>query len=291
MASNGNGTHTPLTPDFITPAMRQVADSKPEPAAPALTTQIAALAMPRTPQLVLEEAARAAAALRDVIEKKPKKWVINGETYLEFEDWQTLGRFYGVTAAARSSTYIEYGRVRGFEAHAQALLVSTDRSTGAQVISDAEAMCLDDEPKWSKRPKYEWHNGARVNVGMEPVPLFQLRSMAQTRACAKVLRNVLAWVVVLAGYRPTPAEELDEPARGGGQAPAPAQSQRSGTIVPERITDFCTRMQGANNPGQLEEIFRAAYSEASKLGDQAAQQSYIQTREGRMREFRAQRPK
>ena len=33
--------------------------------------------------------------------------------------------------------------------------------------------------------------------------------MAQTRACAKALRNVLAWVVVLAGYAPTPAEEMD----------------------------------------------------------------------------------
>src|SRR3990167_3037439 len=32
--------------------------------------------------------------------------------------------------------------------------------------------------------------------------------MAQTRACAKTLRNILGWVVVLAGYRPTPAEEM-----------------------------------------------------------------------------------
>jgi len=32
--------------------------------------------------------------------------------------------------------------------------------------------------------------------------------MAQTRAGAKALRNVLAWVAVLAGYKPTPAEEI-----------------------------------------------------------------------------------
>ena len=32
--------------------------------------------------------------------------------------------------------------------------------------------------------------------------------MAQTRAGAKALRNVLSWVAVLAGYRPTPAEEI-----------------------------------------------------------------------------------
>jgi len=35
-----------------------------------------------------------------------------------------------------------------------------------------------------------------------------LSSMAQTRAGAKALRNRFAWVVVLAGYRPTPAEEM-----------------------------------------------------------------------------------
>ena len=32
--------------------------------------------------------------------------------------------------------------------------------------------------------------------------------MAQTRAGAKAFRNRLAWVAVLAGYRPTPAEEM-----------------------------------------------------------------------------------
>lgn len=49
---------------------------------------------------------------------------------------------------------------------------------------------MQDEPNWRGKP------------------LFQLKSMAQTRACAKALRNVLAWVVVLAGYAPTPSEEM-----------------------------------------------------------------------------------
>src|SRR3990167_510149 len=34
--------------------------------------------------------------------------------------------------------------------------------------------------------------------------------MAQTRAGAKALRNRLSWVVVLAGYKSTPAEEMTE---------------------------------------------------------------------------------
>lgn len=144
------------------------------------------VAIHRPPAKVLEEARQAAQALTDVISKKAKPVKFNGETYLEFEDWQTVARFYGITARARDTKFVQYDKVSGFEASADALLVTT-----GQVISSADAMCLNDEPNWSKKP------------------MFQLRSMAQTRACAKALRNVLSWVVVLAGYKPTPAEEMD----------------------------------------------------------------------------------
>jgi len=154
------------------------------------------LSLAGAPDEVLTEAQRAAKALTGVIEAKPKKVTFNGKTYLQFEDWQTLGRFYGVTAVVKSTKHVEFGdgddKVSGFEAVAEALLVS-----GNQVISSAEAMCLNDEPNWNRKP------------------LFQLKSMAQTRACAKALRNVLAWVVVLAGYAPTPAEEMDGAEPGG----------------------------------------------------------------------------
>jgi hypothetical protein len=145
-----------------------------------------ALSIQRAPDVVLEEAQRAAKAIKDVIESKPKKVVLKGKTYLQYEDWQTLGRFYGVTAIVRSTETFEYGDVKGFKASADALLVGTNT-----VISSAEAICMADEPNWVGKPTYS------------------ILSMAQTRACAKALRNVLAWVVVLAGYAPTPAEELN----------------------------------------------------------------------------------
>ena len=140
----------------------------------------------RPPELVLDEAKKAAKALDDVLKNKKKPVIMNGEQYLEFEDWQTVGRFYGITAKVVSTNFIEYGEVKGFEAKAVALRID------GMEISGAEAMCLNDEQNWKIKP------------------LFQLRSMAQTRACAKALRNVLAWVVVLAGYRPTPAEEIQD---------------------------------------------------------------------------------
>jgi len=189
------------------------------------------LVVRRPPNVVLEEARKAARALKDVIEAKPKRVMFNGEQYLEFEDWQTVARFYGITAKVVSVTHVSYGQVQGFSAHAVAL-----RSDG-QIISAAEAECLTDEDKWRSRAKYEYQDGKRVKVGDESVPLFQLKSMAQTRACAKVFRNVLAWVVVLAGYRPTPAEELpvDRVATDGTPTPS-AQQQQAQTPAADGVT-------------------------------------------------------
>jgi hypothetical protein len=164
-----------------------------------------ALTLGRSPSVVLAEAVTAAKALKEVIDSRQNKLAFNGRTYLQFEDWQTVARFYGVTANVVQTKFVEFGTVRGWEAKADAILIGNE-----QTISSADAMCLNDEPKWSTRPKYEWDQGKRTKVGDEPVPMFQLRSMAQTRACAKALRNALAWVVVLAGYSPTPAEEMDD---------------------------------------------------------------------------------
>lgn len=146
----------------------------------------------RKPGKILEEAIKAAEALKRVIDSKPRKVILNGEVFLENEDWLTVARFYGVTSRVRSTKYVQYGDestylVRGFEAVAEAYLVEQDK-----VISTAESMCLSDEPNWMRKP------------------LFQLRSMAQTRASSRVLRQVFGWVVVLAGYRPTPAEEIQD---------------------------------------------------------------------------------
>ena len=188
----------------------------------------------KDPERVLIEAKKAAEALIKVVSGKPKKVVINGEQYLEFEDWQTLGRFYGLTVKVDHTGPVVIEGARGWESHASVL------NREGEVISGADSMCLNDEEKWSSKPKYEYQyilkdgtktsqdpppnmiswipnpnkpgksmpKKERVKLGDEPVPSFQLRSMAQTRACAKAFRNVLAWVVVLAGYRPTPAEEM-----------------------------------------------------------------------------------
>jgi len=195
----------------------------------------------RDPVVVLEEAKRAAKALKDVISKKEKKVMMSGEQYLEFEDWQTVARFYGATVKVDSTEFIDCGAAKGFLARASVI-----RQDGA-VISAAEAMCMNDEEKWSTRSKYEWSgpkdNRVKNKVGEEAVPLFQLRSMAQTRACAKALRNVFAWVVVLAGYAPTPAEDMTgTETKDAVKAPHEKKAQDGGKTDDEKrgeIIDLC----------------------------------------------------
>lgn len=198
------------------------------------------ISLSRPPEMVLAEAQQAAQSLVKVIGMKPNPVKFNGETYLEFEDWQTVAKFYGCTSKVESTTFVEFGDVKGFEASAVVL----DRL--GNEIGRAESMCLNDEDNWGAVPKYEWQdaldeagkkiydktlfNGKggykrnKVEVGRVPKPLFQLRSMAQTRACAKALRQVFSWVVVLAGYNPTPAEEIME-----GQFGDQPQQQQQGS--------------------------------------------------------------
>lgn len=208
---------------------QEIIEVNPEVAA---QSEMMGVAVYRDPELVLAEARRAAVALQNVLNQKKDPVIFNKQQYLEFEDWQTVAKFYGVSAKVVSTGFVDFGGVQGFEARAVAVV----NATGVE-ISAADSMCLNDEERWRSRAVYEWRDGPtgkreRVKVGEEPVPLFQLRSMAQTRACAKALRSVFAWVVVLAGYKPTVAEELtgteeppaaapvQQPQRKEGPAPA-----------------------------------------------------------------------
>ena len=136
------------------------------------------------PKRVLEAAQEAAQALTSIVKKSGLVISIGKKEYLQFEAWQTLGRFYGLYAKAEEAEFVDIDGVKGFRA--RAVVMNKD----GHVVSGAVAFCMKDEKKWSISPT------------------FQLASMAQTRASAKALRNCLAWVSVMAGYAATPAEEM-----------------------------------------------------------------------------------
>ena len=137
------------------------------------------------PSDVVIRATEAAKTLQKIVNDRSKKLVLGGKQYLYYEDWQTLAKFDNITAKVVSTEEIrENDKLIGFSARAVAL-------KNGEEISAAEAECCFDEPNWNNKPR------------------FQLKSMAQTRACSKALRNVLAFIAVLANYEPTPAEEMD----------------------------------------------------------------------------------
>jgi len=147
----------------------------------------------QAPAQVILQAREAAKVLQDVVSRKPKPVMINGEQYLEFEDWQTVARFYGLSVKTHDAQPVDVWGVKGFKAQADVI----DNRTG-YVVGGAEAYCMTDEENWTTKP------------------MFQVASMAQTRAGSKAQSNMLRWVVVLAGYRGTPAEEMTGKERTSG---------------------------------------------------------------------------
>jgi hypothetical protein len=183
-----------------------------EPANAAVITQALAeiddgfsLRLQRKPEAIVAEARLCADALIAAV--KRNNWVqrFGGRDHLFFEAWSFLGAMYRVTPRTRETRLVQIGDVVGYECTAEAFHVPS-----GIVIGSADAMCLNDEDNWSFRPTYEYDPQSRrkVQTGERPVPLFQLRSMAQTRAQAKALKGPFSWIIAMAGYAPTPAEEL-----------------------------------------------------------------------------------
>lgn len=157
----------------------------------------------RDPDVVLAEAHKAAQALAKVLASKPRKIILNGKQYLEFEDWILLGQFYGVGIKTEWTRQIEVGDAKGWES----AVVAIDKRTGIEV-GRAEAMCLDNERNWKGKDS------------------FTIRSMAQTRAGSKALSSGLRWIPVLAGYAGTPAEEMKQTSSSpepAADSPAPSE--------------------------------------------------------------------
>jgi hypothetical protein len=154
----------------------------------------------------LQRGAAIARQLRDYIAQARMTVRIQGRDYVRIEGWQVLCHLCQLPLPSIVSVRREE-RDNGYCYIAEAVLQHGVREYRAY------GLCSSTEPNWANKPE------------------FQLMSMAQTRAVGKVLRLLLGWVVTLAGYEPTPAEEMviEDPApdRGNaGDAQQQAQSQR-----------------------------------------------------------------
>src|SRR6266542_1358096 len=109
---------------------------------------------------------------------------IQSREFVRVEGWTALGSMLGVFPVTEWSRRVELEDDAGWEARVKAVT-----RTG-EVVGAAEASCMRSERNWKNRDDYA------------------LRSMAQTRATSKALRQPLGFVVAMAGYQATPAEEI-----------------------------------------------------------------------------------
>lgn len=191
-----------------------------------------------------------ASALTDVIKKKRKPVVIRGEQYIEFEDWQTLGQFFGYGVKTYDAEPVTLGGVNGFKARAALIELETGMEIGG-----AEAYCMDDEKDWGSRPSY------------------QRASMAQTRAGAKAFRNRLSWIVVLAGFKSTPAEEMP---RDGEEKPKPSakKPRRQLTETEQQIADLWKKLDMDKEQARADLLEATGKEKLSELDD-VEQDTYL----------------
>jgi hypothetical protein len=185
------------------------------------------LCLSRPPETILREAEMVAGPWHRKVEALGLFKQIGDSKHLYIEAWQMLGAMFRVTVRIRETRYVEMGEVKGYEATAEAYHIPT-----GQVVSTADAMCLSDEDKWGPRTKYEYVEGKRTPVGFVATPLQQLRSMAQTRACSKVLSNLFKWIARMRGYQGTPAEEMTGHEYDGDAKPAQPQRKSAAAPVP-----------------------------------------------------------
>ena len=179
-----------------------------------------------TPKALVAGATEAANALADVVRKARLSVRIQGRDYVRVEGWTTLGTMLGVVAREVETVARDDG--------SYVSTVELVRMSDGAVISRASAECGGpDEPVWNKRPPY-----AR-------------RSMAQTRATGKACRLAFSWIMALAGYEATPAEEIDgvvhqqqptqqqqqQKKKGGLRKPTQAQLKRLFAIAREKGVD------------------------------------------------------
>lgn len=135
------------------------------------------------PGAIVRQAAAIAKELQRVIRDQELFTRISGRDHVRVEGWCLLGTMLGVFPVPVSAEPLPDGS--GWRARVEARTM-----TGA-VVGSAIAICTRDERNWKDRDEYA------------------LCSMAQTRATGKALRLPLGFVMTLAGYDATPAEEMD----------------------------------------------------------------------------------
>ena len=214
-----------------------------------------------SPRELLAKAQEVAEALVDVVRKRKFYATIKGNQHPQVEAWQTLGALLspysehgGVTShtvwarpqldpatgQSRLTRYtVRERRTKGEGENREVIEREYDvegydyearveaRTISGLVVGTAEATCSRKESKWAREDDFE------------------LKSMAQTRATSKALKAATGWLMVLAGYKPTPAEEMPDN-DDDGQERIAAWAQPAGGALLDQARAAVRELGGAH---------------------------------------------
>lgn len=147
-------------------------------------TQTLSTVLGVAPKDMMKYALEISDTLTDVLRQRGMTQTFGQGEHVKSEGWQLAGSLLGFTTAEGPITELADG---SFEATVELRSIGSGR-----VLATASARCGSDEPTWRSKPKY-----AR-------------RSMAITRAIGRVYAQNFRWIIKLAGYETTPAEEMPE---------------------------------------------------------------------------------
>lgn len=139
------------------------------------------------PNAMVVRMSAVATALEGAIRERRMFKKIGDRDYVFVDGWTMCGAMLGIFPRTASLDEMRDadGEMFGFRANVE--LVSRDGGT----VGGAVAICTRNEERWADR---DWN---------------QIASMAQTRATGKAYRATLGFVIQMAGYASTPAEEMD----------------------------------------------------------------------------------
>lgn len=123
--------------------------------------------------------------LRDLIVQNKLFTAIKGKNYVNVEGWQIAGAFTGTFPIVESVENLSEGDTYKYRAEVSL------RDKEGNKVGYGVAICTNKEPRKTNFDEYA------------------VASMAQTRAVGKAYRMNIGWLLKIAGYETTPAEEMD----------------------------------------------------------------------------------
>ena len=123
--------------------------------------------------------------LKQLIVQNNLYTVIKGKNYVNVEGWQIAGAFTGTFPIVENVENLSEGTKYKYRAEVSL------RNKNGEKVGYGVAICTNQE------------------AGKTGFDEYAVASMAQTRAVGKAYRMKIGWLLKVAGYETTPAEEMD----------------------------------------------------------------------------------